>query len=52
MLKQVNDTHRPIIINQRRTLYRISELKVYVLLVIDYRQNVEDILLQRLIRKN
>jgi len=30
-------------------IYRISELKAYVLSVLDARQNVEDILLKRLI---
>ncbi|MFK5914362.1 MAG: type II toxin-antitoxin system RelE/ParE family toxin [Woeseiaceae bacterium] len=44
--------YRELIVSHWRIIYRISELRVYVLLVIDSRRNVEDILLQRLIRKN
>jgi len=44
--------YRELVISPWRIIYRISELNVYVLLVIDSRQNVEDILLQRLVRKN
>jgi len=44
--------YRELIVSPWRIIYRISELSVYVLLVIDSRQNVEDILLQRLVRKN
>jgi len=44
--------YRELIISPWRVIYRISELNVYVLLVIDSRQNVEDILLQRLVRTN
>jgi toxin ParE1/3/4 len=42
-------TYRELIIPPWRIIYRISEMKVYVLSVLDARQNVEDILLKRLI---
>jgi hypothetical protein len=38
-----------LIVPPWRIIYRISEMKVYVLSVLDARQNVEDILLKRLI---
>lgn len=41
--------YRELIIPPWRIIYRISEMKVYVLSVLDARQNVEDILLKRLI---
>ena len=41
--------YRELIIPPWRMIYRISEMKVYVLSVLDARQNVEDILLKRLI---
>ena len=41
--------YRELIISPWRIIYRISEIKVYVLSVLDARQNVEDILLKRLI---
>ena len=41
--------YRELIIPPWRIIYRISEIKVYVLSVLDARQNVEDILLERLI---
>ena len=41
--------YRELIILPWRIIYRISEMKVYVLSVLDARQNVEDILLKRLI---
>jgi toxin ParE1/3/4 len=41
--------YRERIIPPWRIIYRISEKKVYVLSVLDARQNVEDILLKRLI---
>jgi len=44
--------YRELIISPWRIIYRISEFNVYVLLVIDSRQNIEDILLRRLVRKN
>ena len=40
--------YRELIIPPWRIIYRISEGKVYVLSVIDSRQNVEDCLLKRL----
>ncbi len=41
--------YRDLIVPPWRIIYRISEMKVYVLSVLDARQNVEDILLKRLI---
>jgi len=41
--------YREHIIGPWRVMYRVSEDSVYVLSVLDSRQNVEDILLQRLI---
>ena len=41
--------YRELIVSRWRIIYRISEMKVYVLSVLDARQNVEDILLKRLI---
>ena len=41
--------YRELIVPPWRIIYRISEMKVYVLSVLDSRQNVEDILLRRLI---
>jgi len=43
--------YRELIIPPWRVIYRISEEQVYVLLVIDSRRNVEDVLLERLVRK-
>ena len=43
--------YRELIIPPWRVIYRISEAQVYVLLVIDSRRNVEDVLLERLVRK-
>lgn len=40
--------YRELIIPPWRVVYRISEKSVYVLSVLDSRQNIEDILLQRL----
>lgn len=42
--------YRELILAPWRIVYRISEKKVYVLSVIDSRQNVEDILLKRLVK--
>jgi plasmid stabilization system protein ParE len=42
--------YRELILAPWRIVYRISDKKVYVLSVIDSRQNVEDILLKRLIK--
>lgn len=44
--------YRELVIPPWRLIYRISDSIVYVLSVIDSRQNVEDILLNRLVRKN
>lgn len=41
--------YRELVIPPWRLIYRIAERKVFVLSVIDSRQNVEDILLKRLI---
>jgi toxin ParE1/3/4 len=41
--------YRELMIGPWRVMYRVSEDSVYVLSVLDSRQNVEDILLQRLI---
>ena len=43
--------YRELIIPPWRVIYRVSEEQVYVLLVIDSRRNVEDVLLDRLVRK-
>jgi len=43
--------YRELIVPPWRVVYRISELRVYVLSVIDSRRNVEDILLERLVRE-
>jgi plasmid stabilization system protein ParE len=43
--------YRELIIPPWRLVYRIDERKIYVLSVIDSRQNVEDILLSRLVGK-
>ena len=42
--------YRELIVDPWRLIYRISSKTVYVLSVIDARQNVEDILLRRLIK--
>ena len=43
--------YRELVIPPWRLIYRIAERKIFVLSVIDSRQNVEDILLNRLIYK-
>jgi toxin ParE1/3/4 len=43
--------YRELIISPWRLTYRILDRKIFVLLLIDSRQNVEDILLKRLTRK-
>jgi toxin ParE1/3/4 len=43
--------YRELIVPPWRLIYRIEERKIYVLSLIDFRQNVEDILLKRLIYK-
>ena len=42
--------YRELIVPPWRIIYRISDYFVYVLSVIDSRQNVEDVLLDRLVR--
>lgn len=42
--------YREMVIPPWRIIYRISDANVYVFAVIDSRQNVEDILLNRLVR--
>ena len=42
--------YRELIISPWRIVYRISDTTVYVLLIIDSRQNVEDILLNRFLK--
>lgn len=41
--------YRELIVPPWRIIYRISEMKIYVLSVLDARQNVEDILLRRML---
>ncbi|MCK5783488.1 MAG: type II toxin-antitoxin system RelE/ParE family toxin [Desulfobacterales bacterium] len=43
--------YRELIVTPWKIIYRIAGKKVYILSVIDSRQNVEDILLKRLINK-
>jgi addiction module RelE/StbE family toxin len=43
--------YRELIISPWRLIYRIAEKEIYVLSLLDSRQNVEDILLNRLIQK-
>ena len=43
-------TYRELIVTPWRIIYRISDTTVFVLCVIDSRRNVEDILLDRLIK--
>lgn len=47
---QGTDIYRELIVDNWRIIYRISDTIVYVLSVIDARRNVEDILLDRLIK--
>jgi toxin ParE1/3/4 len=42
--------YRELMVGPWRTIYRISEKRVYVLSALDLRRNVEDLLLERLIR--
>ena len=44
--------YREVIINPWRIIYKIDSNKVFILLVIDGRRNLEDLLLDRLIRLN
>lgn len=43
--------YRELIISPWRVIYRITEHHVYVVAVIDSRRNIEDILLDRLVRQ-
>jgi len=43
--------YRELVIPPWQVIYRISEFDVYVLSVIDSRRNIEDILLDRLVRE-
>ncbi len=43
--------YRELIVEPWRLIYRIAEQEIFVLSVIDSRQNVEDILLNRLINR-
>ncbi len=42
--------YRELIISPWRVMYRVHERNVYVMAIIDSRRNVEDILLERLIK--
>ncbi len=44
--------YREIVMSPWRILYRISEMNVFVLSVLDSRRNIEDILLKRLTNSN
>jgi plasmid stabilization system protein ParE len=50
LLKQGISRYREIVIPPWRMIYRVDESIVYVISVIDGRRNVEDILLERLIK--
>jgi addiction module RelE/StbE family toxin len=50
LLSQGISLYREIIIAPWRVMYRIVEKTVFILAVIDSRRNVEDVLLERLIR--
>ena len=50
LLDQGISFYRELIVAPWRLIYRILDKKVYVLAIIDSRQNVEDILLKRLIK--
>ncbi len=41
--------YRELIVSPWRIMFRITEMKVYVLSVLDARRNIEDILLKRLV---
>ncbi|MDI6687140.1 MAG: type II toxin-antitoxin system RelE/ParE family toxin [Desulfobacterales bacterium] len=42
--------YRELIVPPWRIVFRISEIKIYVLSVLDSRRNIEDVLLNRLIK--
>ena len=41
--------YRELIVSPWRIMFRITEMKVYVLSVVDARRNIEDVLLKRLV---
>jgi len=43
-------TYRELVVSPWRLVYRISAKTVYVLAVLDGRRNIEDVLLDRLVR--
>ena len=43
-------TYRELVISPWRVVYRISGTRVYVLAILDGRRNIEDVLLDRLVR--
>ena len=43
-------TYRELVVEPWRLVYRITEKTVYVLAVLDGRRNIEDVLLDRLVR--
>ena len=45
------ENYREIITNPWRIIYRVEDDKVYILSVFDGRRNIEDILLERVLRK-
>ncbi|MEI6069668.1 MAG: type II toxin-antitoxin system RelE/ParE family toxin [Methylococcaceae bacterium] len=51
LLAQGIGHYRKLIISPWRVIYRFSGAAVYVLAVLDSRRNVEDVLLERLIRE-
>lgn len=42
--------YREIVVSPRRIIYKVGDDTVYIMAIIDSRQNVEDILLQKLLR--
>ena len=42
--------YRELIVPPWRIIFRLAEIKIYVLSVLDSRQNIEDVLLKRLIK--
>ncbi|MBD3336823.1 MAG: plasmid stabilization protein [Candidatus Eisenbacteria bacterium] len=50
LLKHGISRYREVVIRPWRVLYRIEDTKVYIVSVIDGRRNVEDVLLERLVR--
>ncbi len=50
LLKQGVSRYRELVIKPWRVIYRVEESRVFVVAVIDGRRNVEDVLLERLLR--